>query len=428
MSPSPAVPLLQRFADFIATSAILISNFIHVQRETGALGRFFKTAGDSAAQLWRIARDLVIAIFNIGKAAYPAGKTLLDSFEGVTKKWADWTGSMKGQNTLRATSSTPCRSCTNSGAWSTTSCSTSSTWGMNDALAGLVSQIRTQACPRSRRSRTTCKGAFGQSLVQAIGDVINLLADLTGAGGDGYLTTFVDTLDTIVNDIDALIKMPGVGPVIGFLFSLAGGVAAVGLVLGPAIKGLTIMAGALDAIAVGTGLAAEGFTVMGLAMDVAMGPVGWIIGAITLLSIAFYELYQHNETFRNAMNGLWAEIKREALILWNDILAIGHALAPFARAVGGFFAQVGRNIGQMFSNLASMVKGAWSYITNTLGGIGKASGNLKTMIGSRRQGHRRLLLRPGQQDQQLVESERLPDFQQHAQRMEHPSQQLRRRR
>jgi hypothetical protein len=179
----------------------------------------------------------VIAIFNIGKAAYPAGKTLLDSFEGVTKKWADWTGSMKGQNTLKAYFEHALPIMYELGALIHDVVLDFFDLGKNDALAGLVRQIRTDILPAVKTLADNLQGAFGQSLVTAIGDVINLLADLTGAGGDGYLTTFVDTLDTIVNDIDALIKMPGVGPVIGFLFSLAGGIAAVGLVLGPAIKG-----------------------------------------------------------------------------------------------------------------------------------------------------------------------------------------------
>jgi phage-related protein len=359
-------PLLQRFAQFIATSAIMASNFIHVQRETGGLARFFQLAGDTAGQLWRIARDLVVSIFNIGKAAYPAGKTLLNSFEGVVAKWRAWTGSMKGQNSLRDYFDNAVPMVKELGRLVHDVVLDFLDLGKDNSLAGLIAQIRTQALPAIKRLADNLKGAFGHELVQAISDVIGLLADLTEGGGGGALTTFVGTLDAIVNDLDTLIKMPGVGPIIGFLASLWGGIAAVSLILGPAVKGLKAMSVVLEGLAIRAGLAAEGFTILGVAMDIAMGPVGLILLGLTALGIGFYELYQHSETFRNAMNALGREIKREWGILVDDLKAVGNFLAPAARAIGGFVGQVIDNIKTAFQKAPDALRTLGSAIMNGL--------------------------------------------------------------
>ena len=71
-------------------------------------------------------------------------------------------------------------------------------------------------------------------------------------------------------------------------------------------------------------VAAGEATVANEALAASEGAVAWpilaIIAAIALLAFAFYELYQHNETFRKAVDTSWNFIKNVISSAWNDYI------------------------------------------------------------------------------------------------------------
>ena len=91
----------------------------------------------------------------------------------------------------------------------------------------------------------------------------------------------------------------------GVLAAIVGGIAAVVIgfqILGPIIGFVAGIAASL----------AGGMTVMAAIMAAITSPISLVVGAIILLGVALVTAYQHSETFRNIVNGVWDAIKTAA--------------------------------------------------------------------------------------------------------------------
>lgn len=83
---SAAGPLLLRFSQWASSLTQGWAATLAAKNATGELTDFFNKSGDTAAKLGSIFGNLFSAIFNLGKAAGPAGQSLLDSFDQATEK------------------------------------------------------------------------------------------------------------------------------------------------------------------------------------------------------------------------------------------------------------------------------------------------------------------------------------------------------
>ena len=96
-------PLAEEFSEWIATITDGWNETLIAKDKTGELADTFAYSAKVVKTLGRIFGNLFRAIGNIGKAAAgpgSGGETLLNLFEGVTEKWAEFTGSLEGQNKL----------------------------------------------------------------------------------------------------------------------------------------------------------------------------------------------------------------------------------------------------------------------------------------------------------------------------------------
>lgn len=100
-----AGPLTRRFADWVVT---LTNGWVaasDTEEELSGLTETFNYAGDVAAQLGDIFKNIFDALMNIGRAAAgpgSAGEMLLTSFENATKKFADFTARISADGSLEA--------------------------------------------------------------------------------------------------------------------------------------------------------------------------------------------------------------------------------------------------------------------------------------------------------------------------------------
>ncbi len=69
-------------------------------RETGRLGRFFEGTRETLSRLGSIVGNVARAFWNIGRAAAPLGREILDALDRASEGWARWTGSVRGQRDL----------------------------------------------------------------------------------------------------------------------------------------------------------------------------------------------------------------------------------------------------------------------------------------------------------------------------------------
>lgn len=158
------------------------------------------------------------------------------------------------------------------------------------------------------------------------------------------------------------------GVQMGFAAASYGSAAATYAVTGAQKLGLlagNIYNNALKVWTITTKVASAAMKGLGWAVRFATGPIGLIITGITLLVGALIYAYNHNETFRNAVNKAWAAIRTAigVVVDWvrNTVLpglaAAWEGIKSGAAAVADFFVTT-------WTKIQNAVKTAWDFLTN----------------------------------------------------------------
>jgi hypothetical protein len=96
-----AGPLATWMSTSIQSGAIWIAQQVAAGRASGRLAVFLAQTHAVMLQVWDIAKNLAVAFFDIGKAAAPLGRDLLNSIVLLTEKFRQWTASTTGKNDMR---------------------------------------------------------------------------------------------------------------------------------------------------------------------------------------------------------------------------------------------------------------------------------------------------------------------------------------
>ncbi len=123
-------------------------------------------------------------------------------------------------------------------------------------------------------------------------------------------------------------------------------------------------------------LATEGLSAAMVALDVAMNAnlVGVIVMAIAALSVAFYEAYEHCETFRRIVGTLWAGLKDLGIAVWDwliipfkiayhTIASVWDALTGDVAGAKSHISKIGEAYTDVFDDIkkgVSDVQNAWN--------------------------------------------------------------------
>lgn len=226
----------------------------------------------------------------------------------------------------------------------------------------------------------------------------------------------------ILDLFDAIDKLPGpmrefvinlaasgivMAPIIGYLTTLGVSLKALFLSIGTGVRGVLTLVNGLRAMAVAFGLAQAGATAisggvfaqlgvmfsnlfnvmrtvwtfitanfipallnMGRAFLVAIGPVGWIIGIITLLVGAFIYLYNNVEWFRNFWDGVWKGIQDIAQDVVNWFTG---SVVPFFQDMWNGIQEGATNFAQfwvdVWNGFTGIVTTVWNTITSTIANV-----------------------------------------------------------
>ncbi len=382
-----ALPLANRFAQFVQDAAFRVSILTSEARRSGALGQFFRTAGDTAAQLGRIIGNVAAGLLNVGRAAFGAGRQLLTSLEGATRRMREFTGSAEGAAKLRGYFQQAVPVVKETGRLVGALISAFARLGSHPALAPLIRQIRTDLLPAFERLLAGVSGEFGPRLVELGTRLVNIFARLTAGGGS--LNAFLGTLNRMAAAFERILASP-LGPVVQQLLTIAGTGAALGLVAGSVGR----VAGAIGTLARFTGLAAVSRAVLsiGLASDVATAsttrqivamraaqvatrawaaaqvvlnvalranPIGLIITALGLLAVGLKLAYDRSETFRNIVNSVGTAVRDRVLPV----------LQNFGRLIRSVFASVGDALSVVRDRVATAMTAIRRAVTDGLGAL-----------------------------------------------------------
>ena len=310
-----AGPLVERFARFIDEGLRGIAVFVRTKRETGELAAFFERAGNTAAQLGRILGNVVRAVFNMGKAAGPAGRSLLGSFEEAVDKFEQWTGSMEGQNTLKDYFDDAAGTVRTVSRMIAGITRAFFRLGQNKGLTDILAKLETGFGPAFERALSSLTTALGPALIDSLTAIAELIAALAENGGGG-LETFLQVITAVANGLTTLVNTPGVGEFITTMLKIAGAAAALAGIAGIVLRltqALLIGGAMLQAFG---GIALKVVMFVGR-LFLASGPWGWIILAIGALVAGLIYAYKNFEWFRNAVDTIWALLKAAAIAVFN---------------------------------------------------------------------------------------------------------------
>lgn len=97
---------------------------------------------------------------------------------------------------------------------------------------------------------------------------------------------------------------------------------------------------------------------------IAMGPIGWIIGAIAGIGLAFVALWNNSEGFRNFWIGLWDTIKNAVSSAW---LWIQETWAAYGQPVVDWIVGAFQRMGDFLGLVFRLIGAAWEVFTTALG-------------------------------------------------------------
>lgn len=297
-----AQPLAAALADGADRAATFVTNAILAGSASGRLADFFDRAWRTASQLGRIVADIGVGIYNALSVGAPAGANLLDSVEGITQNFRDWTQSTSGIQSLSQWFADGQENLSALERLIKSVTTGISGFGARSNLAPLIDQISAEFVPALAEllQNASASGALSK-LVSAITAVVKALA--AASAEDSSLASFATTLKLFA-DAAAWVatNVPGAASVMGAFFVIMGaGQAAKILGLGGAFKllGSTLVSLASTAVGAGATYIASlmGITVaeeastastLGLvAKRVAVVVAGWVaMGAAAIASAA----------------------------------------------------------------------------------------------------------------------------------------------
>src|SRR6185312_2762371 len=187
-------------------------------RETGKLAGFFEKTRWTMETLWSMAKNVASGFLEIGKAAYPLGKSILVALNGQTKEFSDWTHSLQGRNALREYFAEAKPGIFELGRLVKDVGKDFLSLSKGQGFFELTHALRVELLPVITEVLKSTTAAFGPALVKALVQIGKLLGNL--AGSSGPLTLFVESVTSMVKLVNgAFDNVPGLKT---FAVTLAG--------------------------------------------------------------------------------------------------------------------------------------------------------------------------------------------------------------
>ncbi|WP_093175658.1 phage tail protein, partial [Sinosporangium album] len=307
------LPLVKRFASWASSGIKAAAAFVTSERGAAKLAGIVKRAGDTLAQLGRIAANIGGFLASFFRGANADGAGLLATIERLTARMSAWASSTQGQQQI-------------ANVFATLGQTASALGGILPILVGpltAIAGIITSLPPG-------VQGTVTQFLAWSV--VIGALG-----GKIWSLITGIGTLVSGIGKIGPAVAKIGSGAVWFAGLAAAAGRAAVSVVAAAGRMALSLAAASASfvasaarmvaSMAVTAARVAAGWVLMGVqamaqavrmaaAWVIAMGPIGWVIAAV----IALVALIVANwDTIKAAISAAWEWIKQKTAEVWNAI-------------------------------------------------------------------------------------------------------------
>lgn len=228
-------PLINRAVNSIASTierlATRLDSAVTSGRFLDTLERWY----ESGLTLLQGFKNLGVVVKNFFGVANNSQGNFVKTFEKFTGKWADWTESIEGKNTLRTmfAEAKPVVEEVWKLLGDVVGLFTESFTGDTGDLVGFIRMIRTDFVPMVEDLQDMVRDS---GIQDALYDLADAFVDLVKAGGGGVFAGFVTTLGNLVEILADLLNV--FGPVLGPFLAFVGGVKALSLISG---KGFSLI-------------------------------------------------------------------------------------------------------------------------------------------------------------------------------------------
>jgi hypothetical protein len=259
-----AGPLTLWLARSAQNAANFIARQVQIARESGRMATFFDRTRAVLVQLWNIARDVGVALFNIARAGAPLGGDLLTAIEKLAARFRDWTESTRGRNAIAQyfrDARGPIMAIAGlvgslGGAFLRLS-------RPGGGLAPFVDQLQ-KAVPVIEGVISSTTASLGPALAAAAPNIVRLIGAF--AGSSGPLTLFISLIGSVAGVLATLLEN---NPALNtFIVTLLGLKSVVGI-LTPFAAGIYSVAASMLALETSTLLIGGGLALLAAALVVA---------------------------------------------------------------------------------------------------------------------------------------------------------------
>lgn len=328
-------PAALRFVRWLSRSGEALDRLVQSGRDTGALMRFLKRAGDLAAAVGQVLGDVSVGLFNVGRESSALAQDMGGGIADIARSFREWTESEEGRERIRRFFSDAIPVVREVGRLILAVAAGFGSLADNQDILPVLVKLRTEALPAFLALADGISTQLGPALVDfvtaflefsnvlsfdplitAANIVGELVTAVTGAIAlSPGLSTFLATLITMSLTWKLLmvaLRMTGMLPVIKLFGRLT---KAILLSNAAAAAGKWALRGLRRAMVL-TGKAAK---IMWLAMT---GPVGLVILAIAAVVGGLVLLYKRSETARRIMRAAFAEVAKSVIHMADIVLRV----------------------------------------------------------------------------------------------------------
>lgn len=205
-----AIPLTEWLAKTVTLWLQNKAAAAEAAEQNGKMAKFFDKTRDVLSKLGSIFHNIGQALYNTGKAGSDFGRDLLDSLDKLTKRWADWTQTVQGQNSLKKWYDGARPVLTETGKLIGAISEGFSKLGSSSATAAFIRQLRTQLGPAVEKLLQDLSGGdIGKSLITFLTNLVNLVDTMVSNGG-GSLNLLIRAFSDFFKVINTIIQItPG---------------------------------------------------------------------------------------------------------------------------------------------------------------------------------------------------------------------------
>lgn len=360
-----AQPVAIVFSHWVVSMVEAINKSVMLGSETGKLAAFFQRGARTAALLGDIGKKAFGGLFEIMKAARPAGDNLLLILDDLVTRFYYWTKSTTGQNSLVKyfNDARPIMHEFNGligdifGAFKH-----GLLFPSTGNLVGGLQSIRAILGPLLQTILTAFSSS-GPGLAKVFADFGQIIQHLAESGALG---TFSATLNIILTIFDKLLQMPIIGQLAGWGIAFLGVAKAISLVpgsmalIGGGVRGVVADLFRLREGVEGTSKIGAVFSKIGMALRASFAflmanPIILVVAAIV---IGLILMYTKVKWFRDFVNAAWADIKKWSIQLWEN------GIKPAAEGIKTGFEAAMRGIEWAWKNI---LKPTWDVIQVAIG-------------------------------------------------------------